>query len=233
MTVGNRIFLKKENLSKELIESFKNIPASNIADTMNRLSAISSDVKLMSGPKQPILAGSALTVKVRPGDNLMLHIALDIAEEGDVIVVANEGDRSQSLMGEIMATYALHTKKIAGIVLDGPIRDIDAISQMDFHLYATGTTPGGPFKEGPGEVNVPIAIGGIAVNPGDLIVGDADGVIVIPRRDAEAVLKAAIPYSATDASKVEEARNGTSKRGWVKESLLKKGTEFIDDVYKA
>lgn len=233
MPVGNRVFLKRPNTPKSVVEQFKQLPASNIADVMNRLCALSSEIRLFSRPTSPTMAGPALTVKVRPGDNLMLHAALDIAEPGDVIVVANEGDRSQSLFGEIMAAYALHNRKVAGLVLDGNIRDVDAISAMDFHLYAAGTTPGGPFKEGPGEVNVPIAIGGISVNPGDLIIGDADGVIVVPRQDAEAVLALAKPYAGADHAKVEAAKNGTAKRAWVKESLLKKGADFIDDVYPA
>lgn len=233
MPVGNRVFLKRENTPKHIVEQFKELPASNIADTMNRLCALSSEIRLFSRPEAPVMAGPALTVKVRPGDNLMLHQALNMAEPGDVIVVTNKGDRSQSLIGEIMAAYALHDRKVAGIVLDGNIRDVDAISEMNFHLYATGTTPGGPFKEGPGEVNVPIAIGGIVVHPGDLIVGDADGVIVVPRQDAEAVLALAKPYAAADHAKVVAAKNGTAKRAWVKESLDKKGADFIDDVYRA
>ena len=178
------------------------------------------------------MAGYAITVKARAGDNLMLHAALDMATENDVIVVSNEGDRSRALMGEIMVAYAHYTKKIAGIVLDGPIRDIDALSVLDFPLFATGSNPAGPFKEGPGEVNTPIAVGGVAVCPGDLIVGDADGVIVIPLNDAAALLDKATDYAKFDAGKVEAAKNGTANRAWVRKSLDEKGVEFIDDVYR-
>ena len=184
MTIGNRVFLKRPVGNIALLKEYEHLPAANIADTMNRIAVLGNGIKRISSPQKPIMAGFAITVKARAGDNLMLHAALDMAGENDVIVVSNEGDRSRALMGEIMVAYAHHMKKIAGIVLDGPIRDIDALSVLDFPLYATGSNPAGPFKMGPGEVNTPIAVGGVAVCPGDLIVGDADGVIVIPLSDA-------------------------------------------------
>lgn len=231
MSVGNRVFLKRNLPARELVEEFRNLPAANVADTMGRSCALSSEIRLISSPKQA-MAGAALTVKARPGDNLMLHKALDMAGEGDVIIVSNDGDRTHSLMGEIMAVYGAHTRKIAGIVLDGPIRDIEELSQMEMPLYATGSTPGGPYKEGPGEVNVPISIGNIAVMPGDIILGDRDGVIVIPRKDAPEILEAAKKYAALDAGKVEAAKNGTSKRQWVEDTLVKKQVEIIDGAYE-
>lgn len=232
MSVGNRVFLKRNLPDKEIIEAFRNLPAANVADTMSRLCALSSEIKLVGSPVAATMVGPALTVKARPGDNLMLHKALDMAQEGDIIVVSNEGDRSQSLMGEIMAAYAKYTKKVGGIVLDGPIRDLKEISEMDFYLYCTGSTPGGPYKEGPGEVNVPISIGNIAVMPGDIILGDADGVIVIPKKYAKEVLQASIEYAKTDAAKVEAAKNGTANRNWVDETLKKKNTEIIDGSFE-
>lgn len=230
MSVGNRVFLKRNLPDRKLVEEFRALPAANVADTMSRSCALTSEIRLISSPKQA-MAGAALTVKARPGDNLMLHKALNIAGEGDVIIVSNDGDRTHSLMGEIMAVYASHTKKIAGIVLDGPIRDIEEISGMEMPLYATGSTPGGPYKEGPGEVNVPISIGNIAVMPGDIILGDKDGVIVIPRKDAPEILEAAKKYAVLDAGKVEAAKNGTSKRQWVEDTLEKKQVEIVDGVY--
>ena len=178
------------------------------------------------------MAGSALTVKVRSGDNLALHAALNIAKEGDVIVVSNEGDNTRALMGEIMMAYLCYYKKIAGIILDGPIRDIGEIGTWDFYVYATGTTPGGPYKEGPGEVNVPISCGEISVNPGDIIVADEDGIIVIPKRDAEAILVEAKKVQANDSAKAQAAKTGSANRDWVTKLLEEKKFEFIDDVYK-
>ncbi|WP_017212326.1 RraA family protein [Clostridium beijerinckii] len=231
MPVGNRVFLKRELPDKELVKAFSELPAANVADAMGRLCALHSDIKLMSSPTKK-MCGVALTVKARPGDNLALHKALNISEEGDVIVVSNEGDRSQSIMGEIMYKYLSDFKKIEGIVIDGPIRDIDTISQYTMPIYATGTTPGGPYKEGPGEVNVPIACGRISVNPGDIILGDADGVIVIPKNDAAQILEKAKSIAATDAAKVQASASGTVNRQWVDDLLDKKGFEVIDDVYR-
>ena len=230
MPIGFRVFLKRDLPPKELVEAFRKMPAANIADSMNRLCAISSEISLRSSPREPIMAGVALTVKARPGDNLMIHKALNMAGPGDIVVVSNEGDRSQSLVGEIMITYA-QFKGIGGFVFDGPIRDIGAISNMEIPVYATGTTPGGPYKEGPGEVNVPIACGGIAVEPGDIILGDEDGVIVIPKKDAAALLEAAQKFAASDSSKLAAAANGTADRAWVDKTLAAKGCEIIDGAY--
>ena len=155
-----------------------------------------------------------------------------ISDEGDVLVVSNEEDDTRALMGEVMMAYLYLQKKVAGIVLDGPIRDIDEIGKWDFPVYATGTTPGGPYKEGPGEVNVPIACGGISVEPGDIILADPDGVIVIPRNDAAVILEDAKKFQAADEGKLEKTRQGTINRGWVDKALADKDFEFIDDVYR-
>ncbi|MEN6499036.1 MAG: RraA family protein [Rectinema sp.] len=230
MSVGFRVFLKRNLPDPALVEAFRSLPPANVADCMGRLCALSSQIKLLSSPAAPIMAGVALTVRARPGDNLMIHKALNIASPGDVIVVSNEGDSSHSLAGEIIVTYARY-KGLAGMVFDGPIRDIDAISKMDIPVYGTGMTPGGPYKEGPGEVNVPIACGGIHIEPGDIILGDADGIIVIPRRDAAEILAVASKFSTIDAAKVDAAANGTADRSWVDKTLAAKNCEIIDAVY--
>ena len=230
MSVGNRIFTKRQMPDKTLIERLAQIPAANIADTMGRSCAMHPRIRLMSG-FSGIFAGPALTVKARAGDNLFIHQALDMAEPGDVIVVSNEEDQRRSLMGEIMFTYAMNQRRLGGLVLDGPVRDVDALRAMPLPVYATGSTPGGPYKEGPGEINVPIACGGVSVNPGDIILGDLDVIIVIPQKDVQAVLEAAEELHKVDAAKVLAAQNGTANRAWVMKTLEAKKTEFIDDVY--
>jgi len=231
MSVGKRVFLKRKLPEKEVMKELGEIPAANIADVMERSCAMNPRVHLVSSPKKPIMVGPALTVKVRAGDNLALHAAMNIAQEGDIIVVSNEGDNTRALMGEIMMTYLHNFKKIAGIILDGPIRDIDEIGKWDFHVYATGTTPGGPYKEGPGEVNIPISCGEISVNPGDIIVGDPDGIIVIPQRDATVILEAAKKVQENDAKKVQASKTGSANREWVTKLLEQKEFEFIDKIY--
>lgn len=231
MAVGKRIYLKRAMPDPEVLAQFKEIPASNVADVMERSCAMNPRIRLVSSPKAQMMVGPAYTVKARAGDNLALHAALNYVGEGDVIVVSNEEDNTRALMGEIMMAYLKHTKKIAGIILDSPIRDIDEIGKWDFPVYCTGTTPGGPYKEGPGEVNVPISCGGVSVNPGDIILADPDGVIVIPRKDGAVVLEAAKKFQADDEKKLAAAKNGTANRAWVDKSLADKGFEIIDDIY--
>ena len=231
MPVGKRIYLRRELPDPEIMEQFRNIPAANVADCMERNCAMHPRIRLVSSPKAQMV-GPAYTVKVRAGDNLALHAALNRCGEGDVIVVSNEGDDTRAVLGAIMMAFLYYTKKVAGIVIDGPIRDIDEIGSWDFPVYCNGTTPGGPYKEGPGEVNVPIACGNISVNPGDIILGDQDGVIVIPRRDAAQVLEAAKKFQANDRKKFFAAKDGTADRRWVETSLETKGFEIIDDVYR-
>ena len=233
MAVGKRIYLKRNMPDHDIMMQFKNIPASNTADCMGRSCAMNPRIHLVSSPKDQMMVGPAFTVKCRAGDNLALHAALNLCNEGDVLVVSNEEDNTRALMGEVMMAYLYLQKKVAGIVLDGPIRDIDEIGKWDFPVYATGTTPGGPYKEGPGEVNVPIACGGISVEPGDIILADPDGVIVIPRNDAATILEDAKKFQAADEGKLEKTRQGTINRGWVDKALEEKGFEFIDDVYRA
>lgn len=232
MSVGKRIYLKRNLPDPALVEAFKSIPASNTADVMGRSCAMNPRIHLMSSPKAQMMCGPALTVKCRAGDNLALHAALNMAQEGDVLVVSNEEDTTRALMGEVMMAYLYLVKKVAGIILDGPIRDIDEIGHWDFPVYATGTTPGGPYKEGPGEVNVPIACGGIAVHPGDIILADPDGIIVIPPKDAPTILEAARKFQAADEGKLEKTRKGTINRDWVQKTLDAKEFEFIDEVYQ-
>jgi regulator of RNase E activity RraA len=230
MGIGNRVFLKREVTDPELVKRFSKLPAANVADCMGRLCALPPELSLKSSPLKR-MCGVALTVKARSGDNLMLHQALNMAQEGDVIVLSNAGGRERAIMGEIMYRYLADFKKVAGIVIDGPIRDIDELAKVQCPLYASGTTPGGPFKEGPGEVNVPISIGGVVIQPGDIVLGDADGVIVIPRQDTAALIEKAEANTANDHAKVEKASDGSINRQWVTKALEDKKVEFINDTY--
>lgn len=232
MAVGKRIYLKRHMPDPEIMMQFKTIPASNTCDVMGRNAAMNPRIHLVSSPKDQMMVGPAFTVKCRAGDNLALHAALNYCQEGDVLVVSNEEDDTRALMGEVMMAYLYLQKKVAGIILDGPIRDIDEIGTWDFPVYATGTTPGGPYKEGPGEVNVPISCGGISVNPGDIILGDPDGVIVIPRKDAAQILADAKKFQEADEGKLEKTRLGTIDRSWVDKNLQTKEFEIIDGIYE-
>lgn len=232
MSIGKRIYLKRNLPEKEILCEFEKFSTANVADCMNRLCAMNPRIKLVSKPSAKNVCAPAYTVKVRAGDNLALHAALTYCGEGDMIVVANEEENNRALIGEIMMTFLRYSKKVAGIIVDGPIRDIAELGQWDFPIYSTGTTPNGPFKDGPGEVNVPISCGGVVVQPGDIILADADGVVVIPQKDAREILPVVREYAEKDQAKVLSARNGQAKREWVNKLLVEKNFEIIDDVYK-
>lgn len=231
MSVGFRVFTQRKLPEAEVIESFRELPAANVADVMGRSCALSSEIHTMLPHTSEMMAGPALTVRARPGDNLMIHKALNLAQEGDVVVISNEGDRSQSLLGAIIVAYA-KSKKLGGIVVDGPIRDVDEIARLGIPVYATGSTPGGPYKEGPGEVNTPISCGGVSVAPGDIVLGDSDGVIIIPRKDSKRILAEAIEFAKADASKMQAALEGHAKRDWVDKKLAEKGCEIIEGCWE-
>ena len=137
-----------------------------------------------------MLAGPALTVRIRPGDNPMLHKAIDMATPGDVIVCDAGGDVTNSLMGELMLAHAM-TRGVAGVVLNGAIRDRQMFLDRNLPVYALGVTHRGPYKDGPGEIGFPITLYGKVVHPGDLILGDIDGVLAVPRLSAERILESA------------------------------------------
>lgn len=225
MAIGFRIYTKVDKPDKSLVEQFKEFPTNYIADCINRINVMRSNIKSMVKPGINMV-GVALTVKARTGDNLMVHKACNMSQEGDVIVVSNEGRGDRALIGEIMVRYCKY-KNIAGLVLDAPIRDSTEIYEIGLPVFATGTTPAGPYKEGPGEINVPISCGGVCVNPGDIIIGDDDGIVVIPKADAEYVLDQVKELSKIDKSKVLAAASGTIDRSWIDKKLIEKGCEFI------
>lgn len=230
MTIGFRVFEKRPMPEKSLVERFRALAAAPVADCMGRSSAMAATIRRLTPFKGVCMAGAALTVKARPGDNLIIHKALDLAQAGDIIVVSNAGSQERALMGEVMYGYSV-SKGIEGLVLDGPIRDIDSLSHLPLTVYATGSTPAGPSKDGPGEVNVPISCGNIVVHPGDIILGDADGVIVIPLLDAQELIDTAEAFMAKDTAKTANALRGALDRSWVNKSLESKGCALIDDTW--
>lgn len=197
-TIGNRIFTKFQRPDPELVRQFEGLPSSNINDEMNRLFCMHSYMRLLNPQSaKPSMVGTAITVKAPIGDNLFFHQALDMAQPGDIIVVDGATGNNRSLAGEIMMRFA-QNKGLAGIVVDGCLRDLDGIESLAMPVYAAGITPQGPFKFGPGEVNTPIACGGQVVFPGDILVGDRDGIVVIRRQDAAEVARIATEKKAKE-----------------------------------
>jgi RraA family protein len=175
MPIGFRIFPDFKRPDKALIEQFAGIPSSNIGDCMERLYCMYGGLRPYN---KKLLLGPAFTVKVPAGDNLVIHKALDYAKPGDIIVVDGAGALDRALVGAMMISYG-RERGIAGFVIDGCIRDVDDIYEIGIPVYARGVTPQGPYKHGPGEINVPIVCCGQIVCPGDILVGDADGIVVI------------------------------------------------------
>ena len=225
MAIGCKIVKDFERATSEQIEMFRDFPVANIDDCMGRIAAIDADIVPIGKGK---LLGPAFTVRVPQGDNLMFHAAMDMAKPGDVIIIDAGGFDNRAIFGELMATYC-KVRGIAGIVCSGAIRDSYAISQMEnFPVYACGVTPNGPYKNGPGEIGVPVVIGGKTVYPGDIIVGDEDGVLAIRPEDAEAVAKATQKIWDMESGIMEHiVKDGTYIRPWVEEKLKAIGCEFV------
>ena len=175
--VGFRINPRIEGPSADWLERFQNIPTSWVSDSMGR-SVGTMGLNAYHNRVDQIVAAPAITVRVRPGDNLMLHKAMEIAQRGDFIVVDGGGDLSQALIGGNMQTTAIY-KGLAGFVIDGAIRDLADWANGKMPIWARGYTHRGPSKDGPGEINVPVSVGGLVVNPGDLVIADCDGVLAV------------------------------------------------------
>ena len=188
----------------ELIAAFRQLQVANISDNLHR---IAGAVGLRPFHDGTPMAGTALTVKVRAGDNRAIHEALEMVRPGDVIVVDGGADVSRALIGEIMTSVA-RMPGAAGFVLDGAVRDLDALAKSSFPCFARAGIHLGPYKNGPGEINVPVSIGGMVVHPGDIVVGDADGVTAFPQAIAEALLAATQAQSAKEAGILQGIAEG-------------------------
>ncbi len=224
--VGFRVIGEVERVASSVIGGYAEarLATPNIADVMGRFGAIGQGISTLNDD-DVYLTGTAFTVRTHPSDNLMVHKAMDIARPGDVIVVEAGGDTTHAIIGELMCTYA-RERGISGYVVDGSVRDGAAIRRMGYPVFAKGLTPRGPYKEGPGEINVPISCGGAAVCPGDVIVGDADGVVVIPRDSAGEILEKALAVQGTEEQVIRDISSGQWAREWVDETLLRKGCDL-------
>ncbi|HKP24643.1 MAG TPA: RraA family protein [Dongiaceae bacterium] len=225
MTIGFRVLQRRRKVAADLVAKFRNLPVANVSDVMSRMSAGGPRLRPLhaGGP----MAGPALTVKTRPGDNLMIHKALLMAEAGDVIVVDAGGDISIALVGELMLSYAI-ARGVAGIVINGAVRDYGWIKSNAFPVFAAGITHRGPFKDGPGEINVPVALDGMVIEPGDLVLGDDDGLLCVPFDHAAAIHEQARAKNEAEAKILANTQAGKlDPKTWVDESLKKLGCEDV------
>jgi RraA family protein len=218
--IGFRIYPAPSKPAASLIDGFKTMVTPHISDSMNRLCGVVGLKRYSTSGK---LVGVAFTVKTAPGDNLMIHKALDLAAPGDVLLVDGGGAANNALVGELMASYA-QKRGIAGFVIDGAIRDVAWF--RDFPCYARSNIHRGPYKEGPGEINVPVSIGGLVIHPGDIVVGDEDGVVAIRPHEAAEVLEATRKKAKDEERQMADIRLGRNDRSWVDKALAAKGVSI-------
>ncbi len=226
MSFNNIINLKFERPEKELIDQFKDFPVANLDDAMGRTSALDQNIRPLNKTR---LLGTAFTVKVAQGDNLFLHKAMDLAKPGDVIVIDSLGTTNRAIFGELMASYC-KLRGVTAMVTDGCVRDSDELTNWDdMAIYATGITPNGPYKNGPGEIGTEISLGGQVIRPGDILVGDSDGIVVIKPEDAAEVI-AKVKEINKKEEKIIETMNTerTYDRPWVDQTLENLGVKVID-----
>jgi RraA family protein len=210
-----------QRIHPDLVARAAHYPSSILADVAGRRGALSSRIAPLSPTMR--LAGPALTIDVRPGDNLMIHAAMALARPGDVLVIDGKGDESCALMGEIMVSQCMAIG-IAGVVVYGAVRDTEAIRELGFPMYAVGANPNGPSKLVPGRINWPVSVGGVTVQPGDLVVADGDGVVVVEPAKVPAVLELAQKKLADETARLAGIRSGAQLRPtWLDAALRKAG----------
>jgi RraA family protein len=211
---GFRVRVNFPRPSPELMRAFAEFPTPDISDLLNRLYAVDPQIRCLAGEGRR-LVGPACTVKLFPGDNLMVHKALDVLEPGDVVIVDAGGSAMNAVLGDLISTKARH-RGAAGFVVDGLVRDLPNIRELDaFHVFARGTTPIGPLHRGPGEINYPICCGGVVVNPGDIVVGDEMGVVVVPQGIAAELLERLKSHDSANAAYFESVKRGDFSNAWV------------------
>lgn len=214
---GFRIRTDMPRLDAAMMKEFQAFPTPDVSDLLNRLYAVNPAIRCLTGGHHQLI-GPACTVKVFPGDNLMVHKALDIARPGDVVVVDAAASVQNAVLGDIISTKARH-RGIAGFVIDGLVRDLPDITALDFPVFARGTTPIGPLHRGPGEINYPISCGGIVINPGDLILADAAGIVVVPIDIAADLLARLTSHKEKNDAYTAAVARGEFSNAWVDAEL--------------
>src|SRR5260370_6487946 len=209
---GFRIRFEIKRLERGFMQKFAQFPTPDISDLLNRLYAVDPSIVCLTGSHHR-LCGPACTVKVFPGDNLMVHKVLDVAKPGDIVVVDAHGSSMNAVLGDLISTKAKH-RGIAGFIVDGFVRDIPDILKLDFPVFARGATPIGPLHRGPGEVNYPVCCGGVVVSPGDLVVADGACIVVIPPEIASELMPRFQLQKATIATYFAGVKIGQFSNDW-------------------
>jgi regulator of RNase E activity RraA len=216
---GFRILASPPRLSADLLARYRGLASSNVADAMGRFGFMDAGMRSRSGFP---LCGLAVTVQCRPADNLMVHKALQVATPGDIVVVSTCGNTTSAVFGELMCRTA-SAAKLGGIIVDGAIRDVDGITRLGMPAFSRTVCPGACDKDGPGEINVPISCGGTVVAPGDIVVGDADGIAVVPKADAAEIIGLVAQLMDREKTRIAEIAAGALFKAEIDDTLRKKG----------
>ena len=196
-----------------LIRALHELPLAALSDNMHR-SVGTVGLQPYHKPGEKTMAGTAVTARSRGGDNLTFLRALEFCRPGDVLLVDAGGDIANAVIGGILTFYAAKIG-LAGVVIDGALRDVAEIRSREFPVYARGVTHRGPYKDGPGEINVPIQVGGMVVNPGDIVVGDQDGLLAIPPEDAAELITKARAVLEAEARTIQAMEEGRWDRSFI------------------
>ncbi len=223
---GFRIRLEIERPDPDVVSGLSEFATPPVSDLMNRLYTMNHQIQNLTAPDRR-LAGPAVTVKVFPGDNLMVHKSLDVAAPGDVVVIDAGASTMNAVIGDLIATKARH-RGIVGFVVDGLVRDLEALRQLsDIPIFARGISAIGPLHRGPGEINHPICAGGVVVQPGDVVIGDANGVVVVPAEIARDLLDRLRTRAAAEAEYESAVARGEFSNRWV-DDILDAGAVELD-----
>ena len=198
---------------ERIIAALRELPLAAISDNMHR-NIGTIGLQPYHRPSDKTMAGTAVTARSRAGDNLTYLRALEFCRPGDVLVIDGGGDLANAAVGGILSFYAAHIG-LAGVVVDGAIRDVAEIRSREFPVYARGVTHRGPYKDGPGEINVPISVGGMVVHPGDIVVGDQDGLLAIPQEDVETLIEKARGVLEAEERTLQAMKEGRWDRSFI------------------
>lgn len=208
-----------------LVARFRDVPTGWVVDANGRRGAL--DYRIRPITRAVRFAGVALTVHSRARDNLTPYAAIEYARPGDIMVVAADAYEEASVLGDILVGMAKN-KGIAALVTDGMVRDVEGLNAVGLPIFARGLSPNSPYKDGPGEIGLPVTLGGTTVNPGDLVVGDQDGIVVVARDAIAAVADALAEVGAKEAKMDELVRKGATSGPWLAPALAEKGVRYLD-----
>jgi len=200
-------------VAPDILAALREIPVAALSDNMHR-NIGSTGLHPYHRPMARTMAGTAVTARSRGGDNLTYLRALEFCRPGDVLVIDAGGDLNNAVVGGILSFYAAHIG-VVGVVIDGAIRDVAEVRAREFPVYARGVTHRGPYKDGPGEINVPVSVGGMVVNPGDIVVGDQDGLMAFAPDDAAWLIEKAHAHLATEAETIRAMKEGRWDRAFI------------------